>query len=166
MRECGSNEKGKPAIAAAVAAYSSIIEYANKRYRWVLLWAGVQDIEKADHLGSIQMGTVGITDFAHSPAAHFAQSLIAYAPRALERRKAIGQQESAMFDFKAFEQDIKNAMIDFMNKDSTDEFIKAYESQRRKTMHLKPRFLVKEISVDLGMYPCMFHSRIFFSLLS
>ncbi len=165
LNQYGSNDKGKPAIAAAVAAYSSIIEYANKRYRLVLLRAGVQDVEKADHLGNIQMDTISITDFAHNSAAHFIQSLIAYAPRALERRKALGQQESALFDFKAFDQDIKDAMMEFMDKDFTDEFIKAYESQRRKTMHLKPKFLVKENSIELRMYPSMFRSRVF-SLLS
>ncbi len=165
VRECGSNEKGKPAIAAAVAAYSSIIENANKRYRLVLLWARVQDVEKVDHLGNIQMDTISIADLAHSSDARFARSLIAYAPRALERQKALGQQGSAPFDFKAFEQDIKDAMMEFMDKYFTDEFIKVYESQRRKTMHLKPKFLVKENSIELRMYPSMFRSRVF-SLLS
>ncbi|KAK0191605.1 hypothetical protein F5146DRAFT_1197893 [Armillaria mellea] len=144
VHDCGSNEKGKLAIAAAVVAYSSIIEYANKWYRLVFLQTGVEDIEKADRLGDIHMRTVSIADFAHCSAAHFAKSLITYTPRALEWRKALGQQEPMLFNFEAFEQDIKDAMMEFMDKDFTDEFIKVYESQRRKRMLFKPKFLVKE----------------------
>ncbi|KAK0231486.1 hypothetical protein IW262DRAFT_1454495 [Armillaria fumosa] len=149
VRGCGFDEKRKSAIAAAVVAYSSIIEYADERYRLVLLRVGVQNVENADHLGNIQMDIVSITDFAHSSAAHFAQSLIAYAPKALERRKALGQQESALFNFEAFKRDIKDAMMEFMDKDFTDGFIKAYESQSRKMMHFKPKFLVKKNPVEL-----------------
>ncbi|KAK0479937.1 hypothetical protein EDD18DRAFT_1113653 [Armillaria luteobubalina] len=102
MRGCSSDEKMKLAIAAAVAAYSSIIEYADEQYHLVLLRVGSQSVKNADHLGDIQIGTLSITDFAHSSAVHFAQSLLAYAPKALERWRALGQQESALFDFEAF----------------------------------------------------------------
>ncbi|KAK0498079.1 hypothetical protein EDD18DRAFT_1103691 [Armillaria luteobubalina] len=80
------DNKGKSAKAAAIAAYSSIIEYANKGYG----------------LGA----------------------------EALERR-GLEDQESMLLDFEAFKRDTKDAMMELMEKDFTDNSVKVYESQRR-----------------------------------
>ncbi|KAK0475944.1 hypothetical protein EDD18DRAFT_1115845 [Armillaria luteobubalina] len=89
----------------------SVIGYANKWYRFEVEG---QHIEKGDNLGD--------------------------GSQTLEQQKALGQQESALLNFEAFKQDIKDAMMEFVDKDFTV----------KEKMHLsKPEFLVKEGSIEL-----------------
>ncbi|KAK0224926.1 hypothetical protein EDD85DRAFT_795595 [Armillaria nabsnona] len=145
---CDEMESSKPAIAMAAGAYISIIQCLRMQYCFIFF---EQDAKAAvlapesmicvDGV-SLHVGSLDIANFARMSAAHFGQSLIFYACRALQQEKASGVHESLWIHLEQFQQDIEDAMGTFLQMELTSEFINAYKRRKVKHLLLRPVCLV------------------------